>query len=408
MQSDLPAQAPRILFHAPGLAAHRPAMDLPHVLGVQPATMHSIQGLLTSHELTGNRGNIIHAEAPAKLFKRDPLGSAYGNIGKLHKHLGDAFADRMAELFDMIVISMANFIRPDHSVENLGHALVALDGRVPFIVLGAGLQGRHELSAIRRGSVDTIGVINERAALFGVRGEETCGWLHKHGFKKAEVLGCPSLYVYPQSIMILDPTAARQKGANASVMTAGHLAIKQGNIVRRGTDLVKALAGTDASYVMQDEFIRYPGLRHRPCIYSDGNSQFDSGFMNAWLTERCKRPVSFRNYYYFNESGAWRQSALRHDVFIGDRFHGGVAALQAGLPTIFLKEDNRVGELTDYFALPALSISQFTELGLAKTLEKMLDDGKITLMKTRYRQRFRHFRKRMKEQGLTVVSRLPD
>ncbi|WP_392342680.1 polysaccharide pyruvyl transferase family protein (plasmid) [Phaeobacter sp. BS23] len=42
---------------------------------------------------------------------------------------------------------------------------------------------------------------------------------------------------------------------------------------------------------------------------------------------------------------------MLHDVYIGDRFHGGVAALQAGQPTIFLKHDNRVAELTEHFGL---------------------------------------------------------
>lgn len=403
-----PDAARRILFHAPGLAAHRPSIGVPHLLGVQPTVMHSLQGLAPSHQLTGNRGNMIHAEAPAKLFQKSATESAYGNIAKLLETLGESFAERMAEHFDMIVVSMANFIRPDHDVSALGRALVALDGRVPFIVLGAGLQGRHEIADLSPGTVDTIGIINERAKIFGVRGDETRDWLHRNGFASAQTLGCPSLYAYPQSIMTLDASAARAKGDAASVMTAGHLSMRDGKMVRRGIEIAKAFKGLDAAYVMQDEFLKYGDLKGKPCLYNDGNGELDAAAVNAWLSQRSRQQIAFRRYYYFNEAGAWRQGALRHDVFIGDRFHGGVAALQAGLPTIFLKEDNRVGELTDYFGLPAMSIRRFRSYGLAKTLDRMLSEEKLDRMKAKYRQRFRHFRKTMSGLGLSVASRLPD
>ncbi|SEO29414.1 Polysaccharide pyruvyl transferase [Paracoccus alcaliphilus] len=400
--------AKRILFHAAGLATHRPAIGIPHLLGVQPTVMHSLQGLLPSHQLTGNRGNIIHAEAPAKLFQKIPDQSAYGNLSKLLKTLGESFADRIAENFDVVVVSLANFIRPNHDISALGRALMALDGRVPFIVLGAGVQGRNSISKISPGTVSTIGIINERAAVFGVRGRETRDWLHKNGFTRAEVLGCPSLYVYPQSIMGLDTTNARRKGNAASVLTAGHLSIREDAMVKRGLTLAQAFTGIDASYAMQDEFLHYSDLKKVANLYNDGNSEIDPKVMSEWLSGKAGLPINFRRYYYFNESGSWRHGALRHDVFIGDRFHGGIAALQAGLPAIFLKEDNRVGELTGLFDLPALSIREFRKLGLAGTLDEMLHEQKLAQMKATYRQRFRHFRKTMADQGLTVASRLPE
>lgn len=401
------SQKKRILFHAPGLAAFRPAAGLPHLLGTQPTVAQSMRGLLPTHQLTGNRGNMIHAEAPARLFLRDREGSAYGNLARLHKSLGDRYAERIAENFDVIILSMANFLRPKQDVGSLGEALKALDGKVPFIVLGAGLQGRHKLSDLKPGTIDTIAIFNEQAAVFGVRGTETRDWLHKNGFTRAEVLGCPSLYVYPQSIMQMDSAPARAKGNAARVITAGHLSIRANAIVRRGLELAAALKGVEASYVMQDEFLDYGDIVKQANLYNDGNSQIDAGVLNAWFADRFKIDVNFARYYYFNESGAWRQASLNHDVYIGDRFHCGVAALQAGVPAIFLKEDNRVGELTDYFGLPALSIKRFQQYGLKKTMDRMLDDEKIAQMKQRYANRFGHFRQTMAKQGLEIVTRLP-
>jgi hypothetical protein len=53
----------KILFHAPALSAHRPEAALPHLLGVPPTVTDHLAGLKRAHKLTGNRGNIIHAEA---------------------------------------------------------------------------------------------------------------------------------------------------------------------------------------------------------------------------------------------------------------------------------------------------------------------------------------------------------
>lgn len=381
----------RILFHAPGLAAFRPEAGLPYLLGVQPSVTDSLDGLLVSHRLTGNRGNIIHAEAPARTFSKSAHGSAYGNIAVLQRHLGDRYVQAIAENFDLIIISMANFIRPDHDGATLVKALRPLTDRVPFIALGCGLQGTHALSEMMPGNRDLIAHFDSHAQVFGVRGEKTANWLSENGFRNARVLGCPSLYAYPHSIMAIDGTAARRKGQAADVMTAGHLSLHRGRIVPRGIELAKAFRTIKAAYVFQDEFLTYGDLSARPGLYVEGSSEVRAGPVNEWLSGQCGTRVDFHRYYYFNEAGAWRQASLRHDVFIGDRFHGGVAALQAGQPAIFLTHDNRVSELTGHFGLPRLSTQDFARRGLADTLDEFLSPGRLDSMKALYKRRYAEY-----------------
>lgn len=381
----------RILFHAPGLAAFRPEASLPHLLGVQPSVTDSLGGLLTTHRLTGNRGNIIHAEAPAKTFSKSAQGSAYGNIAMLQKKLGKRYAQVLADNFDLIIISMANFIRPDHDGSTLVRALHALDDRVPFIVLGCGLQGSHSLADMMPGNRDLIAHFDQHALVFGVRGEKTANWLLENGFRNASVLGCPSLYAYPHSILKVDGAAAREKSHAADVMTAGHLSMHHGRIVPRGIELAKAFRTVRAAYVFQDEFLTYGDLTAMAGLYNEGASEVVAGPVNAWLSKHARTDVGFHRYYYFNEASAWRQASLRHDVFIGDRFHGGVAALQAGQPTIFLTQDNRVSELTNHFGLPNLSIEEFVKRGLADTLDEFLSSERLDSMKTLYKRRYAEY-----------------
>lgn len=378
----------RILFHAPGLVAFRPAAGLPHLLGVQPPVVDCLDDLRQSHRLTGNRGNIIHAEAPAKTFHKSATGSAYGNIAALQESLGNRYVAQLSENFDLIVISMANFIRPDHDGAALVKALRPLVDRVPHIVLGCGLQGSHRMSDMLPGNVALLSHLNSHASVFGVRGEKTANWLADNGFGNAKVLGCPSLYAYPRGILGIGGESARSKGAQADVMTAGHLSVRHDKIVPRGVELAKAFRGIKASYVFQDEFFSYGELTKMPGLYQEGASEVMSGPINEWLSRRMQHPVAFDRYYYFNEASAWRQASLRHDVFVGDRFHGGVAALQAGQPAIFLTHDNRVSELTSHFGLPNLTTEDFAKRGLAATLDELLAPDRIDAMKALFRKRY--------------------
>ena len=390
----------RILFHAPGLAAFRPAASLPHLLGVQPTVTGTLGGVLASHKLTGNRGNIIHAEAPAKTFVKATVGSAYGNLVALQQNLGLRYAEIIASNYDLIIISMANFIRPNHNGAALAKALQGLNESVPFIVLGCGLQGSHQLSDMLPGNRELIAHFNKHALVFGVRGETTANWLTEHGFGNATVLGCPSLYAYPDSILKIDGTAARMQGDRADVMTAGHLSMHNGNIVPRGVELAKAFEHVKASYVFQDEFFAYGSLPTINGLYNEGASEVAAGPVNEWLTKQIDHKVNFERYYYFSEASAWRQASLRHHVFIGDRFHGGVAALQAGQPAIFLTHDNRVSELTGHFGLPNLTTQDFARRGLKDTLDEFLSPEVLDAMKVLYKRRYAEFFQTMAPFGL--------
>ena len=394
----------RMLFHGPGVAVHRPAARYPGLTGVQPVVVDTLAGLRESQKLTSNRGNIIHAEAPARLFQKDAAGSAYGNIVGLSRFLGSGFADKIAESFDLIVFSMANFIRPGVDMTPFVNALQLLKGRVPFIVLGAGLQGQSRLDELSPSVKKTLAIYNKHALVFGVRGKQTQTWLHQNGFPRAEALGCPSLYSFPQSVMSVDGTAVRAKGNGANVMTAGYLTVKGGHNFERGFKLAKALEGVASSYVFQDEFLQYGDLANEPRSFNEGSNTADASLLNAALSQETGAKVQFDRYYYFTESSAWRQACLSHDVYVGDRFHGGVAALQAGLPTVFLAQDNRVSEMTEFYSLPRLTIDEFSKMGLKRTLDKLLASEALDKMKTTYRTRHAAFCESMARHGIKVVT----
>lgn len=406
MISSSPPPKRRILFHGPGITWFRPNMPMPNVTGVQASATDTLAALRQSHQLTGNRGNLIHAEAPARLFVKNAAGSANANIHVLRQSLGKRFREDVARNFDLIVLSLANFIRPGVKLPNLERALKQLDGTVPFIVLGAGLQGRCQLTELTPSVRNVLAILDEQALIFGVRGQQTGSWLADNGFKNTEVLGCPSLYCFPQSILTIDASQVRAKGNQAGVLTAGYLTVQGGHNFKRGKNLAESFKNTQPSYVFQDEFFTYGDVIETSFSFNEGTSTADAGILNELMTRETGVPVNFKRYYYFSDSGAWRQAAMHYDVYIGDRFHGGVAALQAGRPAVFLTHDNRVAELTEHFSLPNIPTSRFKKIGLRRTLNELLSDDAIALMKRTYRQRFEQFRGSLARHGIELSTRI--
>lgn len=397
----------RMLFHGPGTSFIRPAIRLQAVGGVQHGIVDTLAGLKATHDLTSNRGNIIHGEAPSRMLACAPAKSAHGNLGIMQRNMGPRFAELIADNFDCVVLSLANMIRPDLDLSRFVAALQALAGRVPMIALGLGMQGRHKIEALHPTVREMIALLDANCLILGTRGQQTQDWLHGNGFPKAQALGCPSLYCYPQSILDIDTAELRAAGPSAKVMTAGYLTRSGGHNQNRGIDLIKAMKGLSASYVFQDEFLEYGDQATLPFSYNEGTNMADATMLNAYFTAENKLPVAFRRYYYFNDSSAWRQAAHAHDVYIGDRFHGGIAALQAGRPTVMLAHDNRVEEMCDFFDLPRMTTAEFARKGLARTIDEHLSDAQLDRMKATFRVRHREFTDVMARHDIRVVTRLP-
>ncbi|SIT87134.1 polysaccharide pyruvyl transferase family protein [Pontibaca methylaminivorans] len=396
----------RILFHGPGTSSYLPEISLPNTSGIQHGTTEKFLGLRDTHSLTSNRGNIIHAEAPSRIFSCKRRRSAFANLGTLHRIFGAQIGVRLSRNFDLLVLSAANFISEKKELVRLRDALNAIGDAVPIIVLGAGLQGEPELSRMHSSVQEILDIYNKRALVFGVRGLQTEAWLHHNGFTNACALGCPSMFVFPSSILSIGQEEVAEANEKANVMVAGYITVRGGRNYGRGVKLAKAIQGVRGSYVFQDEFFAYGDLVDERGSFNDATCTGNRDRLNALLSEATEVPLRFSNYYYFSESSAWRQAALMHDVYIGDRFHGGVAVLQAGRPGIFLSHDNRVAELTDFFNLPRMTTDELISEGVAGAIRTRLTPGSISRFKETYIERFANFKTTMAKHNIRVLPRL--
>jgi hypothetical protein len=181
-----------------------------------------------------------------------------------------------------------------------------------------------------------------------------------------------------------DPSKVR------SAITAGYIYGR----VPRSTALVKLFENFEAHYVMQEEIpiLREKGLLgDDPDLYNDATGELRKETIANVLEHVHRGRMPFASYRWFQHPDAWRSFASRFDFYLGDRLHGGVVALQTGVPALMMAEDQRVTEIADFFGIPRISAREARDGSLREILAERLNGQSIAAMKELYAQRFREF-----------------
>lgn len=348
--------------------------------GIPRSVDTSYEELMRNFAITNNKGNMVIGESVQRLFEFDREKSVYTNIGKLYSYIGnrDKFSKIIQENFDGIVLAMANCIRPGVDLSYLVKIIDAIED-VDIFVFGAGMQqSLDNIAQLKPGTVDFLKILNEKAKIFAVRGDRTRDFLVSNGFSNAISLGCLSIYLYPENIINLEPVSARNV---KNILSAGYLSNP-----KRLAKLAQPFANEQVTvdYVVQGKIF---DLVHSQSFYNDATGEFKGETIRAALKQKFgnKLPqIPFDKFYYFNNVDAWRHCCSRYDLYLGDRLHGGIAALQAGIPAIILYEDARVQELTEFWGIPALSLPDFSRLSLEQLITESLSFDALALFKQQY------------------------
>lgn len=351
---------------------------------------------------TDNVGNMVHNEAVAKSFEVNrlrscmaPLYHFYVNESKSDKKL---FQKNMESSFDAVVLSLANLIAPplpgreaaqQKHMELLCEILDALP--IPFYMFGLGMQDAiDDIDKLVPGMVELLKLLNDKAAMFGVRGAQTEAFMHSNGFTNAKALGCPSLYIYPDNVLSLQTPDVR-KGASA--LTAGHLWLRNifGYQPER-TEFLRNLASTyQSDYVFQNDIYSYHELNAIRGFYDDSNGLVDKHVMEDYLTAHGVAPIPFKDYWHFRDARSWRMLAEKTDFYFGDRFHGGVVSLQVGKPALFVYKDLRVEELTAHVGAPSISFDDLEGQDLTEVVAHAFSKPKLEQFKDTYTERAKEY-----------------
>ncbi|MBB3149758.1 hypothetical protein FHS21_006212 [Phyllobacterium trifolii] len=393
------AKPKRLLFFRPAQANVCPTPAISYQIGVPVSSGSTLRDHVAAFDLVGNSGNMIHRMAMVQMLRFDRQNSSQVNLFRLMKKLGSI--DRVAQIindkFDGIVITMSNFLRRKASEPGMAELLTKLDCSIYCV--GAGLQDElplGDISVLEPDLADLMRVLNQKAVLFGVRGHKTLEWLHSVGIDRATAIGCPSMFVYPRNIMSLRPPKQIE-----NIISAGHMVLSK-KPDSRSHKLMRALNGVRTAYVFQGEHKNFLEILDTPNVYNEATQTLNADVINEYISNKCAIEPPFSEYYSFNEVSAWRQACLRFDAYAGDRIHGGVAAMQAGVPALILYDDARVAELASYHSLPSCTLDEFSMLGCRAALRKYLNDETLAKMKEDYALIAQRFYRTLHDAGLQL------
>jgi hypothetical protein len=393
----------RVLFTGiSGDTRYRFAGRVPYAFGVPRSASTERAELNRNYNLTSNKGNMMIGEAASRIFHVTRPQSAFIDVRFLAEKEPDAAALRgiVRDHFDVVVFAMANAIRPNQNHEAMVRFLEIAEPE--FVVLGAGMQSPLEasLDLLTPSTARLLALFNERARLFGVRGRETEGWLHSVGLERAVALGCPSLYLYPRNILGLRPP---RLDGDPRLLSAGYMVPRS----IRGQALVQLLGDATVDYVFQEEM--FSPSSESPVeegFLNDATGEVDAAYAARAIEGMIGQPSPFRRYWYFQNPDGWRQACAHYDAFVGDRFHGAVAALQSGLPAVILHRDLRVREMCDLFGIPQIALdykARYEPGAWRDVLGERLSTEALGRFHARYRTQFETFRAATAAAGLKMA-----
>ena len=209
-----------------------------------------------------------------------------------------------------------------------------------------------------------VGEVLDHSAMLGLRGEITADYLKKLGFvpeRDYTVIGCPSMYMHgilrENTDPKIDGLAVSLNGLVSAKTEQFYLALMASNahthiIQQRTSELIDLYYGRDLDLSTRSkEFARHN-------IFD----AFDYKSMKA------RGRVQF-----FTDLPNWIHYLKPFPLFVGTRFHGTVAALLAGIPTIITPFDSRTRELAAYHQIPTIT-EQDLEKGIAvESLQELAD-----------------------------------
>lgn len=206
----------------------------------------------------------------------------------------------------------------------------------------------NEIAPLDKELVWLLKMLAERNEL-GVRGEYDADALNKVGIKNVRIIGCPSLYYHMNRDFCIDTSKTEVNSINLNFSTDfGNLGISQ----RYAVD------------------VHWPFLKYFIDLWEKGDIHLDFTMQKPPFAEAVDIHSILLSYGevhpFYTACGRYYYSAKdfidgisKNHFSIGTRFHGNIAAILAGVPTLMVNIDKRMEEMNRFYHIPSINISEF-------------------------------------------------
>lgn len=337
----------------------------------------------------------VHAAPAADASARERLDASVRNTGNFF--FEEAVARQLDDyrpLYDLealptqaetLVLSMSNFISPSTDLGWLADVLERL--AVPRVVMiGAGAQAESYAHPVElsEGTRRFVSLLSHRSDSIGVRGYFTAEVLDSIGIRNVEVIGCPSLfYACDRGFRIDKPDLGGRRPRTVTHCTP------YGNYRDAVGHLLSFAVRECEAYIAQSEtallFDEESAGRSAYFFYYYNNGDRSDAELEAWMRGHAR---------WFFDMDSWLDYMAGMEFSVGARFHGSMAALQAGVPALNLACDSRTRELCEYLNLPYALLQDFDGRASAAELYESTDFALFNAGFARKYDRYRGFLER--------------
>jgi len=251
---------------------------------------------------------------------------------------------------------------------------------LPVTCIGLGAQAETDNDPyldLKPGTVRYLKVLSERTSRIGLRGPFTQEVLEHFGVTNTVITGCPSQTINPHlkgAAIQAQLNSARQMSRPSVGYVLGTL---EANTRLAERMLAQQIAPLPHQLILQTD----PRLLR--VIYDRQVPQDDAAYVK-WV-QGVMRPdlntCAFIDYFlqhavFYSDARSWIDAMRRHDVVLGMRIHGAVAAIQAGKLGVCVTFDSRTKELAETMGYPYLPIERIAkDQTLAQMLEHVIFDA---------------------------------
>lgn len=354
--------------------------------GKSPFDVVPVEEALHRDVFATNSGNLIFSDATHKILSVPGRAEVVSNGIATQVHA----AARINEEYDAFVVPLANAFRPtfEAPLKRLTQLISKL--KIPVVVVGVGAQAGLDNDPARLKSMestvrDFVSAVLDHSASIGVRGEFTAKYLTDMGFRDVEIIGCPSLFMYGDTLEVTKRVAAITPDSRIST-NGSHTAVRGG-----------------LSKILKRAHERYPHLRYigqnltdaRQLHWRDVDSP--AGRIREMPTHPDHPMYREDKVRVYIDPVTWIDDLKEFDYSFGSRIHGNIAALLAGTPATVLAFDSRTLELCRYFEIPHRLLNEVPEDLDPAELYEEADFGALT---GNHRERFDRFTAFLDKNGL--------
>lgn len=350
--------------------------------GMSPFDNYNGFEMITQNPIGNNLGNLVF---PYSMFRTLMTPDTQIDTILTETFFTPKQIDYFNSEYDFLVLPFANALRENFkgNLKKLTFFINAL--KIPCIISGIGFQGNLNGSLNTSEKYDKVAYkflksILNKSAIIGVRGEITAKYLVKLGFREEidfTVIGCPSLYLYGDSLPIAN---INELTPDSHVSMNGKINLPD-SFHRFFRESIKNF--NNYHYVPQvlDEIRQmYVGIPHPKNKYKKTVSGFPISLSDEVYLKN--HAISFTNV------PTWLNYFKTKQFSFGSRIHGNIAGILGGVPSFIIVSDSRTLELAKFHNIPYITVNDLTENTNIFTLYNQTDFNTIH---TGHKERFNHY-----------------